>query len=322
MSTSLNRVIQRNPLAVAAGLGLIIFIIGAFNIQGFTRIFALRAMLVLSAFLGIASIGQTLAVLLGGIDLSIPYIIGFGNVVAAKLYGDGIPFWLSIIIVLVFAGIIGAFNGSVSSRLKIHPLIITLGIGFCVKGAILLWTKGFPTGSAPEALTKFVSIGSTLGPIPLPGLVFFWVFLGLGVIFLLRNTVYGRQVYALGANPRAAELALVRPVKIWTITYAISAMCAALTGILLIGFTGSAMADVGEPYLFQSIGAVVVGGTAMIGGRGSYTGTIIGSIVLIELTTVMRGFGLPDNLVPAALGLIIIVLVSIYGREAHIRNRI
>lgn len=319
---AVNRVIQRYPLAVAATLAVVIFAIGALTIDGFSRLFSLRAMLVLAAFLGIAAIGQTLAVLLAGIDLSIPFLIGFGNVVAAKLTGDGMPFWQTVIIVLSMALAIGAFNGFVSSRLKVHPLILTLGVGFIVEGAILLWTKGFPTGSAPKFVTQFVSIGSTLGPFPFPGLVLFWFLLAVVIVFLLRDTVFGRQLYALGANPGAAALALVRPVKIWTIAFALSAFFAALAGILLLGFTGSAMAAVGTPYMFQTIGAVVIGGTAMIGGRGSYLGTVIGSFALIELTTVLRGFGLPDSLVPAALGLLIIMLVSVYGRESHVRDRV
>jgi ribose transport system permease protein len=317
---SVNRFIQRNPLLVAASLAIIVFVIGATNIDGFSRLFSLRAMLVLAAFLGIASVGQTLAVLLAGIDLSIPFVIGFGNVVAAKLTGDGMPFWRVVIIVLSLALLIGAFNGFTASRLKIHPLILTLGVGFVIEGSILLWTKGFPTGSAPKSVTQFVSIGSRLGPFPFPGLVLFWMVVAVVVVLLLRETVFGRQLYGLGSNPVAARLALVRPVKIWTIAFALSAFFAALAGILLLGFTGSAMAAVGDPYMFQTIGAVVIGGTAMVGGRGSYAGTVIGSFALIELTTVLRGFGLPDSLVPAALGLLIIILVSIYGREPRIRD--
>lgn len=319
---ALNRLIQRRPLATAAVLGLVIFVVGALTIRGFASIFTLRSMLVLAAFLGIAAVGQTLAVLLGGIDLSIPFLIGFGNVVAAKLTGDGLSFWLTVPIVLSAAAVIGLFNGAVSSRLKIPPLIITLGVGFMVQGSILLWTKGFPTGSAPGFVTQFVSIGSTLGPIPFPGLVLFWLLLAGAIVFVLRNSLFGRRVYALGANPVAAELALVRPVRVWSTVYALSAVFAAIAGILLLGFTGSAMAAVGDPYLFQTIGAVVIGGTAMVGGRGSYAGTLIGAFVLIELTTVLRGLGLPDTLLPAALGVIIIALVSIYGREPHVRNQI
>jgi ribose transport system permease protein len=107
-------------------------------------------MLVLASFLGVASIGQTLVVLIGGIDLSTPFIIGFANVVAAQLYGDDMSFVLVCAIVGVLALVIGAFNGALSSTLAIHPLIVTLGVGTAIQGAVLLWTAGFPAGSAPE----------------------------------------------------------------------------------------------------------------------------------------------------------------------------
>ncbi len=99
-------------------------------------------------------------------------------------------------------------------------------------------------------------------------------------------------------------------------------MFAAITGILLLGFTGSAYGDVGQPYLFQTIAAVVIGGTALVGGRGSYLGTVAGALVLTELNTLLIGLGLQPATVQAALGLVIVGLVSLYGREAHVRTTI
>lgn len=309
-------------LVLAAALAIAIFFAGTVLVPGFGSIFSIRSMLVLAAFLGIAAVGQTMVVLIGGIDLSIPFIMGFANVVAAKLNGDGAPFGIVVLLVLIMAGIIGAFNGALSSRLNIHPLIVTLGVGNIVQGAVSLWTKGFPSGKAPDYISKMVSIGATTGPFPFPPLVFLWLFLALLVILVLQRTVYGRQLYALGANPEAARLALVRPTRMWALTFAASAVFAAIAGILLLGFTGSAFARVGEPYLFQSIAAVVIGGTSLLGGRGGYGGTVIGALVLIELTTVLIGLRLSQSLVQAVLGLVIILLVSIYGRETHVRNQI
>ncbi len=319
---ALNRFVLRQPLVVAAGFGVLIFMIASALIRGFGSVFSLRSMLVLAAFIGIAAIGQTLVILLGGIDLAIPFLIGFGNVVAAKLTGDGVPFWQTVLIILGIAAALGAFNGAVSSRLNIPPLILTLGVGTAVQGGVLLWTRGLPTGSVPSGLTAFVSIGSTLGPFPFPALVLFWLIMAILVTVMLKRTVYGRRVYALGSNPVAARFALIRPTLMWTVTFALSAMSAALAGILLLGFTGSAMAAVGDPYMFQTVGAVVVGGTAMIGGRGGYVGTAIGSFVLMELTTMLIGLGVPYILVQSVLGVFIICLVSVYGREPHIRNQI
>ena len=108
--------------------------------------------------------------------------------------------------------------------------------------------------------------------------------LAILVVVALARTPYGRRLFALGSNPRAAALALVEPIRMWTITYALSALFAAVAGVLLLGFTGSAYGDVGQPYLFQTIAPVVIGGTALVGGRGSFIGTVAGAIVLTELT--------------------------------------
>jgi ribose transport system permease protein len=308
--------------AVALLIALAIHVVGMLLIRGFGTTFGVRAMLVLAALLAIASIGQTLVIIIGGIDLSIPFVIGFANVAAAQLYGQGVPFAIVLPLVILAAMAVGAFNGAVSSSLAIHPLIVTLGVGTALQGAVQLWTKGFPTGSAPAWVGKFVSIGGTIGPLPVPWLIPFTALLAILIVLVLRHTVYGRRLYALGSNPRAARYALIEPVRMWTVTFALSAGFAALAGILLLGFSGSAYAAVGAPYLFQTIAAVVIGGTALIGGRGGYVGTIAGALCLIELTTVLVGLGLSPPLVQATLGVTIIVLVAVYGREAHVRELI
>lgn len=303
---------------VAVGL----YVVGALTIPGYNSDFSLRAMLVLASLLAIASIGQTLVVIIGGIDLSIPFIIGFANVVAAQLYGGGMNFVLVVLIVLAIAAAVGAANGFISAALGLHPLIVTLGVGTIVQGCVLLWTGGFPAGSAPPLLSQFVSIGGNAGFLPVPWLVPCFVVLAALVMLALARTPYGRRLFALGANPRAARLSLIDPVAMWTITFAFSAGSAALAGVLLLGFTGSAYGEVGQPYLFQTIAAVVVGGTALVGGRGSYLGTVAGTLVLTQINTLLIGLGFQPSMVQALLGLVIIALVSLYGRDAHVRNTI
>ncbi|RUZ59658.1 ABC transporter permease [Mesorhizobium sp. M7A.F.Ca.US.007.01.1.1] len=291
---------------------------GTILIPGYSAPFAIRAMLVLASLLAVASIGQTLVVIMGGIDLSIPFVIGFANVVAAQLYGDGWNFFLVCGLVGALALVIGGLNGLISRSLDIQPLIVTLGIGMVVQGLVLLWTAGFPSGSAPQAVSSFVSIGGSAGPLPVPWLVPSLVVLAALVVLVLERTPYGRRLYALGSNPGAAPLALIDPVRMWVITYAASAFFAAVAGVLLLGFTGSAYGDVGQPYLFQTIAAVVVGGAALVGGRGSYLGTIAGVLVLIEINTLLIGLGFQPAAVQAALGFVIVLLVSLYGRERHV----
>jgi ribose transport system permease protein len=300
--------------AVAAALQ----IVGTLLIPGYSAPFAIRALLVIASLLAVASIGQTLVVILGGIDLSIPFVIGFANVVAAQLYGNGWNFALVCVVVGVLAILIGALNGLISRGLDIHPLIVTLGVGMIVQGAVLLWTGGFPSGSAPEAVSSFVSIGGSVGPLPVPALVPCVAVLTVLVAIVLARTPYGRRLYAVGSNPGAAPLALIDPVRMWTMTYAASAFFAAAAGVLLLGFTGSAYGDVGQPYLFQTIAAVVVGGAALVGGRGNYFGTIAGVLVLSEINTLLIGLGFRPSTVQAALGLVIVLLVSLYGRERHV----
>lgn len=306
----------------AFAIAIALHLIGTVLIPGYSAPFAIRAMLVLASLLAIASIGQTLVVIVGGIDLSIPFIIGFANVVAAQLYGDGMAFPLVCLVVAVGAILVGVFNGAVSASLGLHPLIVTLGTGTVVQGAVLLWTGGFPSGSAPAAVSAFVSIGGSTGPLPFPPLVPVFVVLAIVIALMLARTPFGRRLYALGSNPRAAPLALIRPVAMWAAAFAVSAFFAAVTGMLLLGFTGSAYGAVGQPYLFQTIAAVVVGGTALVGGRGSYLGTVGGALVLTELNTLLIGLGLQPATVQAALGLVIVALLSLYGREPAIRTTI
>jgi ribose transport system permease protein len=309
-------------IAAAFLVATLLHLVGTLLIPGYSAPFAIRAILVLAALLAVASVGQTLTVIIGGIDLSIPFVIGFANVVAAQLYGQGWNFVLVCTLVGVLAIFIGSLNGLISRGLNIHPLIVTLGIGMIVQGIVLLWTRGFPSGSAPPAVSAFVSIGGSVGPLPVPWLVPSVGVLTILVGLVLSRTPYGRRLYALGSNPGAAPLALINPLKMWMITYAASAFFAAVAGVLLLGFTGSAYGDVGQPYLFQTIAAVVVGGAVLVGGRGNYLGTIAGVLVLTEINTLLIGLGFRPSAVQAALGLIIVLLVSLYGRERHVSQTI
>ncbi len=316
------REILRNKQAPAFVMVAVIFVIGAFYIEGYTSTFSIRAMLVIASFLIIASAGQTLVMLIGGIDLSIPFVIGFANVTVAQLSANGMPFWIAMVLVLALSALFGALNGGISSIFRVHPLIITLGSGTALLGAVLLWTRGYPTGSAPDYINDFVSIGKSIGPLPFPLLVPATLVLVIAIILFEKRTVLGRHVYALGSNPTAAPHILVNPLTIWSFCFSVSAVLAALTGILLLGFSGAAFADAGRPFLFQTVAAAVIGGTALAGGRGGVFGTVAGALALTQLNTVLIGFGLEQSIVQAALGALIILVVAIYGRQAHLRTEI
>lgn len=316
------RIAGRLPVLQIAAL-LALYAIGQATIDGYGTKSSILSMLVLASFLGIAAAGQTFAILLGGIDLSVPFLIGAGNVLASQLSGgDHWPFALVVAFIVTMALLVGAVNGYVSHRFDIHPLIVTLGVGSMVGGGVLVWTKARLTGSAPSWLGSFVSPGGKVAGIGIPPVVLLWLVLAVVIVVVLAKTQAGRRLYATGANPEGARLALVNTTRVWTGAFAASAVCAAIAGILLAGFSGTGLFDIGTPYLFTTIASVVIGGTSLLGARGDYARTVLGVLILTQITTLLIGLELSAAMQQAFLGAVILVVVATYAREPHVRNRI
>jgi ribose transport system permease protein len=300
----------------------ILFAIGALTIDGYATRSSVLSLLVLSSMLGIASIGQTLCVIIGGVDLSIPAVIGLADVVITQLYGAGWAFATASLLILGLAIGIGAANALVSLGLRVHTLVITLGTGLIVTGGVLTWNSSPLTGTIPPWLTTAVApIGKT-GPIPVPAVVVIWFVLSVLTIGFQRFTRLGREIYSAGANPVAAQLARVRMVWVWVVVFVIAAVFAATTGVFFAGFSGGADANVGNPYLFETLTAIVVGGTSLLGGRGGYGRTVVGVLVITQLTTLLVGAGFNSSMQEALLGILIVLLVGAYGREPHVATRL
>ena len=322
ISNLLGRIRQAPGLLVSFVLMLTIFTVGKLGIDGFGGTQTIKAVFLLGAFLGIASVGQTMVILLGGIDLSIPFVVGGANVFVARLYGEGTSFVTAVALAILIALAFGSLNAFIAVKNNIHPLLVTLGTGTALLGVVQLWTGGLPTGGAPHWLSRFVAIGENTFSIPIPPLIFLWLFLAVAVIALTRMTIFGHKLFATGNAPVAAELSLVKRLPVWIGAFGISSVFAAIAGILLLGFTGTAYADVGQRYLFLSVGAVVIGGTLVTGGKGGYLGTVIGSLTLTLLTAVFSGFGFSNSLQQVIMGMVVIAMASIYGRDADVRNRV
>ncbi len=322
ISNLLGRIRQAPGLLVSFVLMLTIFTVGKLGIDGFGGTQTIKAVFLLGAFLGIASVGQTLVILLGGIDLSIPFVVGGANVFVARLYGEGTSFVTAVALAILIALIFGSLNAIITVKNNIHPLLVTLGTGTALLGVVQLWTGGLPTGGAPHWLSRFVAIGEDTFSIPIPPLIFLWLLLSVVVIVLTRMTTFGHKLFASGNAPVAAELSLVKRLPVWIGAFGISSVFSAIAGILLLGFTGTAYADVGQRYLFLSVGAVVIGGTLVTGGKGGYLGTVIGSLTLTLLTAVFSGFGFSNSLQQVIMGMVVIAMASIYGRDADVRNRV
>lgn len=302
--------------------------VGAATVQGFLSGSNVRSMLLLGAFLGLASVGQTLCALLGGLDLSIPYLIGSANIGTLFMISSGVPAGLAIVITLVLGLMVGILNGLISLHLQNQALIVTLGVGFATVGATQILTSagasnaGGTSGVVPEWLANISSLsGETFG-LPVPPVILIWLLLAVGLVYIMRSTWFGRSTYALGGNRTAARLMLISEPRRWVTVYALSGLFSASTGILLLGFTGGAFVRVGDPYLFLTVAAVAVGGTSLLGGRGGYGSTLVGVLVLIALTSLLVGYGLDNNAQQFVLGLLIVPLVGFYARNPHIRQQI
>ncbi|HKC26974.1 MAG TPA: ABC transporter permease [Jatrophihabitans sp.] len=301
---------------------VILFVVVGIKLPSIFSKSGLLSVLVLAAVLGIACIGQTLAILIGGIDLSIPATIGLANVLVATLTLNHWSFPSICLVLFGLSIVIGVVNGVLSSLFNLHPLVVTLGTGSIITGGILEHTHGNTGGVVPHFIVDAVSpVGRSFG-LPIPASVLIWLVLAVLVLLIERRTTIGRRIFALGANPTAAPLSLVNPVVTRIVVYTVGAISACISGVLLAGFSGGASADIGQPYLFSTITAVVVGGTALIGGRGGYGRTIAGAFITIEVQTLLIGLKVGVSMQQVFLGLIILALVATYGRERSVAQRI
>jgi ribose transport system permease protein len=319
---SYRRVLDGTPsLQIAALLAL--FAITALTVSGFVTKSSLYSDLVLASFLGIAAAGQTIVILIGGIDLSVPSMIGAANLLTPALIARGWDAAIVITFVLGVGIVVGGLNGYIVRRLRVSPLIVTLASGAMVLGGALAWTKnGFAAGSVPGWLTHFSSpIGHTLG-IGVPPVLVVWGIVAIILGVVLHRSVTGHHVYATGSNERAAELAGVRTVRVWSGAFALSGLSGVAVGVLLTGFVGSSSVGIGNPYLFTSLAAVLVGGTSLIGAKGDYWRTVLGALILTLVTTLLVGHGAGVATQEIVFGVLIMVFVGLYGRERRVRDRV
>ena len=295
---------------------------GTWTVTDFATKESVLSMLVTASLLGLAGAGQTIVVLVGGIDFSIPAFISAGAVLISQLTGsDGWAFVPALALVIALSLALGAANGYIAHRFKAQPLIVTLAMASVITGGLLVWTKGEATGSAPAFLGRLTSVGGTTFGIGIPPVVVIWAMVALALGLGLRRTVAGRKLYATGANPRAAELSLVGTRRIWTAAYAVSGLLSGLLGVLIGGYVGSGNVTLGDPYLFEGLAAVIVGGTAF-GARGNYWKTVLGALVLTVLSAVLVGKRYSNADQQIIFGLLILTVVAGYGRGPRLRDRI
>ena len=311
---------RRFPLFQVAAL-VVLYVIGAATVPGWTTHSTLMSMLVMAALLGLAGAGQTIVVLGGGIDFSVGAFITAGGVFITELTSvDHWPAWAAIVFSLVVAVVGGTLNGVISYRFRIEPLVVTLGIGALLSGVLTGWVSGAVTGTPPSWTESAVSVTTSTFGIPIPPIVSIWIVLAVVAGIVLARTRAGRNLYLNGTNPVAAKRALVRTGWTWTAGFIVSAVLATFAGVLLAGDGGGNLGS-GDPYLFQALTAVIVGGT-MFGGRGDYWRTVLGALILTVVTYLLEAHNYSTGVQEMVYGVLIMIVVAAYGRERRIRDRV
>lgn len=320
MPSRLTSIWERNrPLVVAYGLIIIILIVAGLRHPGFVELGNLRQQLALASFLGIAAAGQTLLILTGGIDLSLAWNLNFSAILLTKLAANENTFgsvsW-ALFAALGSATLFGAMNGLGVAFLRIPPLVMTLGMNTVLLGLTTYYTRGTPQGTAPNIIIDLAT-GRVLG---IPWAVILWILVTGFMAFLLRKTTFGRHIYAIGNNTRAAYLSGVPVQRVLIVAYAMAGFFAGLTALLLTGYSNQSYLRMGDPFVLPSIAAVVVGGTSILGGAGGYVGTVAGAIIITLLQNLLTIENRPQADQQILFGLIVLGMLLIYGRESRVRE--
>jgi ribose transport system permease protein len=285
---------------------------------GFGSFGQITAILVTAIFLVVASFGQGLVILLGGIDLSLGVIIGIGGMMIAEwTHGSNDALLYAIPLTLLCCLGIGLINGLGVAVAKIPPFIVTLASGITFYGVGLGFTAGNSQQPVAPAVQHFMSSRWLGVPYPVYFIVAFVV-----IAWLFQNrSAEGRKLYAIGSSPGAARILGLPMAPLTIAVYAISGLCAGITGILLAGYSSSATLDMGNALLMPSIAAVVIGGARVTGGSGIYLGTLAGALFLSTLSTVITTLSLSQGFRDLVQGGIIIIALLLQRGRLNLRSR-
>lgn len=254
---------------------------------------------------------QTLTMLTGGIDLSVGVAATISAFVAASQLTVLGPTG-AILVALVPPLLIGLVNGIGVGLFRVHPLIMTLGTGLIGTGCLLVYQRTvIASGSSVPDILSWLGTGLTYG---VPNSLLIFVPLAIIIIVGLRRTGFGRLLYAVGENEDAARLAGVRVWQVLIALYVISGLIAGITGLLYLGLIKAPSLSLVEPRVLPSVAAAVIGGTSIFGGRGGYSGTIVGALILTVLATMLTVMQIPEGTRRIFFGLIILGVTAIYVR--------
>jgi ribose transport system permease protein len=268
----------------------------------------LTQQLQISAFLGLLALGATLVILLGHIDLSVPWILGGAAIVSTSLAGTGDPVLTAIAIpvALLFGALVGIINGVGVAILRIPSMVWTLAVNSMLLGVAVLNTGGFnPKGEASETMI-WLATGKLAG---IPAAFIVWMAVAGALALLLKRSGFGRYLSSIGYNEKATFLSGVSTPSVIFAAFAIAGVCSAFGGVLLAGYANQAYQSMGDPFLLPTIAAVVIGGTSILGGRGSLVGTIGGVLFITLLTSILSVMQISDAWRNIIFGVIILAML-------------
>jgi ribose transport system permease protein len=276
----------------------------------------------IAAFLGTVSAGMMIVILLGHIDLSVPWTIAASAMLATAIGGPwAIPIGLGVGL------LVGLINGLGVAFLRVPSMIFTLGVNTVLRGLMVMLTGGFAPQSSATPLMIWLSNHQLLA-IPtgegtqfgIANAVLVWGLLSLALVFMLTRTPLGRYIYAAGNKEAATYLSGVNTRAVLVAGFVICSLCSSVAGLLIAGYASKAFQAMGDVYLLPAIAAVVVGGTNILGGQGRFSGTIIGTLLIVLLQSVLSVMQMPEAGRQIIYGAVIISMLLVYGRSAAIRT--
>ena len=304
------------PVAVAFGCVIALLLVGSLYSQSFLSPEYLLQQLKVASFLGVIATGTMIVILLGQIDLSVPWVVAVGGMMSTAATGWGpigqtlaIPFGVACGIAL------GLVNGVGVAYLRIPSMIITLAVNAVAQGLMVVHTGGFSPQDSSSPAMRALATGDLLAG--LPNALIVWGVIGAGAVFLLNRTAFGRAVYGVGNRERAAYLSGVPTQRIVLTAFALAGGLSAFGGVLLAGYASKAAQGMGDAYLLPAIASVVLGGASILGGRGSYLGTVAGVILITLLQSILSVIQMPDAGRQVIYGAVIVAMLLLYGRESR-----
>ncbi|MCD8141471.1 MAG: ABC transporter permease [Planctomycetaceae bacterium] len=261
-----------------------------------------------ASFVGIVAFGQTLALLTGGIDLSVGSLAGLSAILCTLLMTKAaLPAEAAIVLGVGIGTGLGLLNGLLVAKMRINPFIVTLATGEIFAGAILVITEGYPVLGLPSS---FRSIGQgAVASVPIP--ILFMLLAAVALSYLLRNTPFGRGIYAIGGNRNASRLVGIRVDRSVIAVYALSGLLASFAGILYASRINAGQATIGASWVMPCITAAIIGGTSLSGGEGSIVGTLLGSLFMGVLANGIVLVGVTSYWERIIIGMVVILAMII-----------